>query len=294
MLRRYVDKHFDIVPMRYVLHVATKLAGDYFGEMALVRSGTPRSAWVRAEIFIVLQKLTFEAANDVLWRRNPDAYLLMLKQIAGYGKTNLQAQATKEEEEGEGTAGAEVAGEEPGAEEKQGEDGAGTDEGMKLDKLADSGSASAGSGTGAVRPSKTAAKKADRTSSTAGLRLSKPAMRKSDSEHDANRPPRISTFDISHYLTDDDLTAEPTDPAKKVSTIGDITTIKFDDARISAVLGGPAPGGPAGLPPSSGEEKQGGPKKKRDKRVRKTKSSPVIATGREKGARTGGFYDVDR
>jgi len=51
--------------------VATKVVGDYFGEVALVIEGTKRMAWIRARVFCVLARLTRSVFLETL-RESPD------------------------------------------------------------------------------------------------------------------------------------------------------------------------------------------------------------------------------
>mgnify|MGYP001366666922 CR=1 FL=1 len=63
--------------------VATKRAGDYFGEVALFFK-VRRTAWVRAKTFCVLAEMDKVAFDETL-RYSPEQRMKMLNQISGFG-----------------------------------------------------------------------------------------------------------------------------------------------------------------------------------------------------------------
>jgi len=63
--------------------VATKHAGDYFGEVALFFK-VRRTAWVRAKTFCVLAEMDKIAFDETL-RYSPEQRMKMLNQISGFG-----------------------------------------------------------------------------------------------------------------------------------------------------------------------------------------------------------------
>jgi len=67
--------------------VAQRHVGEYFGEVALVLEA-PRNAWVRAQSFCVIAKLTREVLHAILVF-HPEEKKIMLEAIHSYGKTVL-------------------------------------------------------------------------------------------------------------------------------------------------------------------------------------------------------------
>ena len=49
--------------------VAHKREGDYFGETALIQKGQKRTAYVRAQTYTVLEKLTADALNNIVKKK---------------------------------------------------------------------------------------------------------------------------------------------------------------------------------------------------------------------------------
>lgn len=84
--------------------VATKSAGDYFGEIALVHSGSKRTAYVRAGSYCVVEKLTDTDFNGIIKAKHPRAYKKIVDRIATPPPTATTASlspplpGTKEEE----------------------------------------------------------------------------------------------------------------------------------------------------------------------------------------------------
>lgn len=51
-----------------------KKEGDYFGEIALVQKGTKRTAYIRAQTYCVVEKLTDDIFDDLIKEKHPVAY----------------------------------------------------------------------------------------------------------------------------------------------------------------------------------------------------------------------------
>lgn len=80
--------------------VAQKFEGDYFGETALVHRGTKRTAYVRAQTYVVSEKLTAHALNKLVRDKNPEAYEQIIFRISQFhgitAPTDQSSQSTEE------------------------------------------------------------------------------------------------------------------------------------------------------------------------------------------------------
>ncbi|CAD7971224.1 unnamed protein product [Amoebophrya sp. A25] len=64
--------------------VAQKHEGDYFGEIALVKKGAKRTAYIRAQTYSVVEKLTDEVFVDLIQNKHPLAYEKIVARIAKF------------------------------------------------------------------------------------------------------------------------------------------------------------------------------------------------------------------
>ncbi|CAD7940778.1 unnamed protein product [Amoebophrya sp. A120] len=64
--------------------VAQKQEGDYFGEIALVQKGAKRTAYIRAQTYCVVEKLTDEVFDDLIKNKHPVAYEKIVARIAKF------------------------------------------------------------------------------------------------------------------------------------------------------------------------------------------------------------------
>mmetsp|Transcript_2714 Transcript_2714/g.6320 ORF Transcript_2714/g.6320 Transcript_2714/m.6320 type:complete len:196 (+) Transcript_2714:58-645(+) len=77
--------------------VAQKREGDYFGEIALVQKGAKRTAYIRAQTYCVVEKLTDEVFDDLIKNKHPVAYEKIVARIAKFHNIPVAGEKVEKE-----------------------------------------------------------------------------------------------------------------------------------------------------------------------------------------------------